>query len=144
MGVETHLSQRSNSRARGDRSQSPTAGGCRSQSRHPQALKRSAGRSSIDVGHNDQFKYGDPGEFDPIIFDLADCAKGTEIPLLADNFSKRAPAVQRPSQDELLGAPRLGFFEDERNALCCVVLGTGKMLDDFRLLRKLSIESMAA
>src|ERR1039458_9809924 len=28
--------------------------------------------------------------------------------------------------------------------LCCVVLGTGKMLDDFKLLRKLSIESMAA
>src|SRR5260370_1199816 len=25
--------------------------------------------------------------------------------------------------------------------LCCVVLGTGKMLDDFKLLRKLSIES---
>jgi len=28
--------------------------------------------------------------------------------------------------------------------LSCVVLGTGKMLDDFKLLRKLSIESMAA
>lgn len=28
--------------------------------------------------------------------------------------------------------------------LCCVVLGTGKMLDDFRLLRKLSVESSAA
>ena len=28
--------------------------------------------------------------------------------------------------------------------LCCVVLGTGKTLDDFRLLRKLSIDSMAA
>src|SRR6202041_942268 len=28
--------------------------------------------------------------------------------------------------------------------LCCVVLGTGKMLDDFKLLRRLSIESMAA
>jgi NAD-dependent dihydropyrimidine dehydrogenase PreA subunit len=28
--------------------------------------------------------------------------------------------------------------------LCRVVLGTGKMLDDFKLLRRLSIESMAA
>jgi hypothetical protein len=28
--------------------------------------------------------------------------------------------------------------------LSCIVLGTGKMLDDFNLLRKLSIESMAA
>jgi rod shape-determining protein MreB and related proteins len=28
--------------------------------------------------------------------------------------------------------------------LCCVVLGTGKMLDDFKLLRKLSIDSVAA
>jgi rod shape-determining protein MreB len=28
--------------------------------------------------------------------------------------------------------------------LCCVVLGTGKLLDDFKLLRKLSIESTAA
>ena len=27
--------------------------------------------------------------------------------------------------------------------LCCVVLGTGKMLDDFKLLRKLSMESVA-
>jgi rod shape-determining protein MreB len=27
--------------------------------------------------------------------------------------------------------------------LSCVVLGTGKMLDDFKLLRKLSFESMA-
>jgi actin-like ATPase involved in cell morphogenesis len=30
------------------------------------------------------------------------------------------------------------------NPLCCVVLGTGKILDDFKLLRRLSIESMAA
>ncbi len=28
--------------------------------------------------------------------------------------------------------------------LCCVVLGTGKMFDDFKLLRKLSIESASA
>ena len=28
--------------------------------------------------------------------------------------------------------------------LCCVVLGTGKMLDDFKLLQKLSIESVTA
>lgn len=28
--------------------------------------------------------------------------------------------------------------------LCCVVLGTGKMLDDFKLLRKFSIESVTA
>jgi hypothetical protein len=41
---------------------------------------------------------------------------GTEIPLLPHNFSKRASAIGRPSQDELLGSLYLGFFEDERDA----------------------------
>jgi len=44
------------------------------------------------------------------------CVGGTEIPLLAHNFSKRASTIPRPSQDELLGTFRLGFFEDERDA----------------------------
>ena len=56
------------------------------------------------------------GEFNLIFLDLADCVRWAEIPLLAHNFSKRASAIRRPSQDELLGTLRLGFFEDERDA----------------------------
>ena len=73
-------------------------------------------RSSTDVGHNDQFKNGDPGEIKLIFLVLACCLRGTEIPLLAHNFSKRASAIWRPSQDELRSALSLIFFEDERDA----------------------------
>ena len=44
--------------------------------------------------------------------DFAYCLGRTEVPLLAHNFSKRVPAIRRPSQDELLGALSFGFFED--------------------------------
>jgi hypothetical protein len=91
------------------------AGG-HSKSTQAQTLERSVSRSSTDVGHNDQFKNGDPGEVKLILLDLAHCVRGTEIPLLAHNLSKRASAIRRPSQDELLGALCLVFFEDERDA----------------------------
>jgi hypothetical protein len=86
------------------------------ESTQAQTLERSVSRSSTDVGHNDQFKNGDPGEVKLILLDLATCVGGTEIPLLAHNLSKRASTIPRPSQDELLGTFRLGFFEDERDA----------------------------
>jgi hypothetical protein len=50
----------------------------RSQSRQAQTLERGAGRSSTDVGHNDQFKNGDPGEVSLILLDLATCVGETE------------------------------------------------------------------
>jgi hypothetical protein len=66
--------------------------------------------------HNDQFENPDIGEFNSIFFDLAYRVRRAEIPLLAHNFSKRAPAIWRPSQGELLGTLYLAFFEDERDA----------------------------
>jgi hypothetical protein len=44
------------------------------------------------------------------------CGKEAEIPLLAHDFSKRATAIWRPSQDELLCTRSLFFFEDECDA----------------------------
>src|ERR1017187_10548785 len=88
----------------------------RSESRQAQTLERGASRSSTDVRHDNQFKNCDIREFNLKFLDLACCLRGTEIPLLAHNFSKRASAIWRPSQDELLGTLCLGFFEDERDA----------------------------
>ena len=63
------------------------AGG-RRESRQTQTLERGASRSSSDVGHNDQFKNRDIGDFNSIFLDLAYCVKWAEIPLLAHNFSE--------------------------------------------------------
>jgi hypothetical protein len=41
------------------------------ESRQPQTLERGASRSATDVGHDDQFKNRDTGEFNPIFLDLA-------------------------------------------------------------------------
>jgi hypothetical protein len=86
-----------------DRSQSRTQRSRRSESRHAKTLERGASRSATDGRCDDQFENCDIREVNPIILDLGSCVRGTEIPLLAHNFSKRAPAVRRPSQDELLG-----------------------------------------
>src|ERR1700680_3163759 len=88
----------------------------RSESRQPQTLERGASRSSTDARHNDQFKNGDTREVHPIVLDLAHCFRGTEIPLLSHNFTKRESAIRRPPQDKLLGTLCLAFFEDERDA----------------------------
>src|SRR5438309_7841043 len=85
-------------------------------SRQAQTLERGASRCSTDVRHNDQFKNRDIGDFNSIFLDLAYCVKWAEIPLLAHDFSKRASAIRRPPQHELLGTFCLGFFEDERDA----------------------------
>src|SRR6266550_4311533 len=85
-------------------------------SRQAQILERGASHAAIIVRHNDQFKHGDIGEFNLIFLDFAYRARGAEIPLLAHDFTKRASAIRRPPQDELLGAFYRGFFEDERDA----------------------------
>src|SRR5205823_4027300 len=85
-------------------------------SRQAQTLERGASRSSTDVRHNDQFKHRDIREFNLIFLDFVYRVRWAEIPLLAHDFSKRASAVRRPPQDELLGALYRGFFEDERDA----------------------------
>jgi hypothetical protein len=60
-------------------------------------------------------RYGDLRKCNLKFLDFAYCLGKTEVPLLAHNLSKRASAIRRPSQDELLGALCFGFFEDERD-----------------------------
>jgi hypothetical protein len=72
----------------------------------PQAFEVGANRSSTDVRHNHQFKNRDIREFNPIFLDLAECGKGTEIPLLTHNLSKRASAIWRaPASKFANGCP---------------------------------------
>src|SRR6266480_7854626 len=85
-------------------------------SRQAQILERGASHAAIIVRHNDQFKHGDIREFNLVFLDFAYRVRWAEIPLLAHDFSKRASAVRRPPQEELLGALYRGFFEDERDA----------------------------
>src|SRR6266550_7136797 len=80
-------------------------------SRQAQTLERGASRSSTDVRHNDQFKHGDIRKFNLIFLDFVYRIKWAEIPLLAHDFSKRASAVRRPPQDELLGALYFVFLK---------------------------------
>ena len=39
-----------------------------------------------------------------MVFRLAGCALGTEVPLLPHDFLERLPAIRRPTQDVLLRA----------------------------------------
>src|SRR6266581_8371455 len=73
-------------------------------SRQAQILERGASRSAAVIRHNDQFKHRDIREFNLIFLDLAYRLRWAAVPLLPHNFSKRASAIRRPSQDELLGA----------------------------------------
>ena len=50
------------------------------------------------------------------VLDFPDGLRWAKIPLLTDNFSKRAPPVGRPSQDKLLGAGCFVFLSNERYA----------------------------
>ena len=85
-------------------------------SRQAQILERGASRSAAVIRHHDQFEHGDIREFNLVFLDFAYRARGAEIPLLAHDFTKRASAIRRPPQDELLGAFYRGFLEDERDA----------------------------
>src|SRR5438132_5420005 len=85
-------------------------------SRQAQILERGASRSAAVIRHNDQFKHGDIRKFNLVFLDFAYRVRWAEIPLVAHDVSKRASAVRRPPQDELLGALYRGFFEDERDA----------------------------
>jgi len=98
-------------------------------SRQAQILERGTGSSATIVRHHDQFKCGDIREFNLVFLDFAHRVRWAEIPLLAHDFSKRASAVRRPPQDELLGALYRGFFEDERDA--CESL---RLIEDSRMV----------
>ena len=63
------------------------------------------------IRNDAQFKHGDPGKIDAMVFSLTGCALGAEVPLLAYDVSKRLPAILRPAQDELLCALSDGLNE---------------------------------
>ncbi len=65
--------------------------------RQAQTSERRAECSATDVRHNDQFQHGSVRKFNLVFLDLAYCLGRAEVPLLAHNFSKRAPAIRRPS-----------------------------------------------
>ena len=79
------------------------------------------------VGQNLQFKYRHVGEFDGVVLSLPYCPGWAEIPLLANDFSKRMSVIRRPSQDKLLGALDFGLLENQP--------------DTFQLLRVVEQES---
>src|SRR5207244_9836346 len=81
-------------------------------SRQAQTLERGASRSAAVIRHNDQFKCGDIREFNLVFLDFAYRVRGAEIPLLAHDVSKRASAIRRPPQDELLRAIFFFFIHD--------------------------------
>ena len=79
-----------------------------------QTLERSASGSATHIRHNDQFEYGNVWKVDLVFLDLAYCLRRAEVPLLADNLAKRAPAIGRPAQDELLRARGFVLFKHKR------------------------------
>ena len=83
------------------------------ESRHAYTLDRGPSHSATDVGSNDQLKYGDVREFNLVYLKLPDGLRWAKIPLLTDNFSKRAAPVRRASQDELLGARCFVLLKNE-------------------------------
>src|SRR6266480_1612191 len=83
------------------------------ESRHAETLDRGASHSATDVRSKNQFKYGDVGKFNLVCLDLPDGLRWAKVPLLTDNFSKRAPAVRRPSQNELLRTGCFVFLKNE-------------------------------
>ncbi len=61
----------------------------------------------IDV----HLEHGDRRELDVVVFRLAGCALGTEVPLLPHDFPERLPAIRRPTQDVLLRALSVRLHE---------------------------------
>ena len=66
---------------------------------------------SARVRHNCQFQGRDIGEFYCIVLNLAGCIRRGEVPLLANDVSKRTCRVPRISQNKLLRSRALLLFE---------------------------------
>jgi hypothetical protein len=82
-------------------------------SRQAEVLQRSASGPATDIRLDDEFKYLSVVEVHLILFNLA-CRFGwTEIPLLANNLVKCAPAIRRPPQNELLCTPNFVFLKNK-------------------------------
>ena len=52
-----------------------------------------------------------------MVFCLAGCALGAEVPLLPHDFTERLPAIRRPTQDVLLRALSEGLHEVQPDPL---------------------------
>jgi hypothetical protein len=88
-----------------------------SNSRETKTLERGASSSATRIRHDGQLEHCDVGQLDLIFLGLAHRHRWAEVPLLADDLPERAPAVGRPTQDELL-RPRFFFlFKEERYLL---------------------------
>src|SRR5262245_9248044 len=68
----------------------------------PQLRQRSKRISPTYVRNDVQFEHRDCRELNMMIFRLARCSMGTEIPLLPHDFPEGLPAIRRPPQDVLL------------------------------------------
>src|SRR5262249_32775325 len=77
----------------------------------PQLCQRRDCITPTDVRNNIQFEHRDGWQLDMMIFYLACCSLGTEVPLLPHDFAERLPAIRRPSQDVLLRAFSSGLQE---------------------------------
>src|SRR5947209_8048488 len=81
--------------------------------RQTQTLERRPSTSATHIRHDLHFEYGDVRQLDLIFLTLAHCRRRAEVPLLAHYLSKRAPAIGRPAQDELLRARDLFLFKNQ-------------------------------
>jgi len=77
----------------------------------PQLRQRSKRISPTYVRNDVQFEYRDCRELNMMIFRLACCPLGTEVPLLSHDFPEGLPAIRRPTQDVLLRAFSSGLQE---------------------------------
>jgi len=77
----------------------------------PQLRQRRWRIPSTYVRNDAQFEHRDRRKFDMMIFGLARCALGTEVPLLPHDFPEGLPAIRRLTQDILLRPFSFGLDE---------------------------------
>ena len=78
-----------------------------------EVLQRSASDPASDIWVDDQFEYINVVKVHLILFNFAYRFGWTEIPLLANNLFKCAPAIRRPPQNKLLCTRNFAFFQNK-------------------------------
>src|SRR5262249_22838592 len=82
-------------------------------SRQAEVLQRSASDPARDIRFDGQFEYIHVVKVHLILFNFAYRFGWTEIPLLANNLFKCAPAIRGPSQNKLLRTPNFAFLKNK-------------------------------
>jgi len=82
-------------------------------SRQTETLDRGPSTAITLVGHNDQFKCQDLGQFDDIVLDFSHRTTRAKIPLLSHNLSEATISAWRPPQDEFLGTGVFNILENQ-------------------------------